>query len=184
MVQGTGVWLLLLAIILGGSGCCRLEEGAGSRTSAAALSDPVRIVLVRHAENSGDALTEAGWERAAHLAAMFEQGGVTHLYASDRVRAQETLKPLADRTALPVAVLPAADHAGWMETLTALPPGALAVVAGHSNTVPALVRDLGGSPDGLDDTGNLPHDTYDRVFVVVRGEGVPTAFLELRMGPH
>jgi phosphohistidine phosphatase SixA len=181
VVRVRGVWLLLAVMTLGGWACAPAQDETPAPASEAEPAAPVRIVLVRHAENTGDALTEAGWRRAENLAAMFEHSGVTHLYASDRMRSQETLQPLAERTGLAVDVLPAADHAGWITALEGLPAGALAVVAGHSNTVPAMVRDLGGSVDRLDETGNLPHHTYDRIFLVVRGGEGPAACLDWHM---
>jgi hypothetical protein len=39
-------------------------------------------------------------------------------------------------------------------------------VCGHSNTVPKLVRALGGEPRGLDAKGNLPDDAYTRLYLL------------------
>ena len=53
----------------------------------------------------------------------------------------------------------------------ALPPGSVAVVAGHSNTVPDLVRKLGGSMAGLTEHPRygaiLEEHEYDRLVQVI-----------------
>ncbi len=75
-----------------------------------------------------------------------------------------------------------------LATLRALPPGTVAVVAGHSNTVPALVEGLGGEIDGLVDTPPygeiLGDDEYDRLFMVTlpAGKGTAVKAVELRYG--
>ena len=57
-----------------------------------------------------------------------------------------------------------------VEALRALPRGSVAVVCGHSNTVPDLVRRLGAEVTGLEEHPRygeiLPHDAYDRLFLV------------------
>ncbi len=156
---------------------------------------PVTVLVVRHAEaepSTADerdpALTEPGAERADALARLLAAADVTHLFASEYRRTRDTLAPLAARTGLAVAPRPARDHAGIAAELRALPPGSIAVVAGHSNTVPALVEALGGRIEGLETHPThgalLGHDEHDRLFAVTL-PGVPGAApraIELRYG--
>ena len=138
---------------------------------------PVAVFLVRHAEKAAEGgedpgLSERGRARAEALATLLSRAHVTHLFASEFKRAVETLAPLAKRTALEVTTIPAKDAARQLGALRALPAGSVAVVAGHSNTIPGLVCDLGSgrAPAELDCSPagrRLPEDAYDRLFLVL-----------------
>lgn len=178
------------------------DPGAGAARSAreSAAAEPVRSVtvfVVRHAEAADDgsrdpALAEAGRARADELARLLGHAGVTHAFATSFARTRETLAPLARAAGIEVASYPAGDARALAATLSALPAGSVAVVAGHSNTVPAIVRALGGELPGLTGleevrgTPTLPHDAYDRLFAVtvLRGESASTCVnaFELRYG--
>ncbi|MCZ6596244.1 MAG: phosphoglycerate mutase family protein [Planctomycetota bacterium] len=151
---------------------------------------PVTVFLVRHAEKATSPesdrdpeLSEAGAKRAAHLARLLSKAGVTHLYASEYRRTQATLAPLAKKVGIELEVVSARSPGAQTEALVDLPPGSVAVVAGHSNTVPRLVEALGGEVRELADA-SLGHDEYDRLFVVTlpAGEGAATQTIELRYG--
>jgi hypothetical protein len=129
--------------------------------------------------------------RAAELARVLGGTHVTHLFASEFKRTQQTLQPLAERTGVQVRVVPAGDAAAQIDALRQLPAGSTAVVAGHSNTIPALVEKLGGSIEHLEETprGRMLADAeHDRLFLVVlpapgaRAETAPRACVELRYG--
>ena len=142
---------------------------------------PRTVILVRHAEKAQDGtvnppLSEEGTARAEELALLLGGAGVTHLFSSEYLRTQATLQPLADASGLEVLVRPAREMGPFLEELRRLPSGAVACVAGHSNTVPALVRGLGG-----DAAGSLEEDEYDKLFLVtLTGEGSST--LQLSFG--
>lgn len=163
--------LVLLLLVL--SACSKAPAPAPSAspapmTVAAALAPaaaPAQVFLVRHAEKALDQgedpdLTPAGQARAEALAVVLGNAGVTHLFATEYRRTQRTLEPLATRLGLTVVVVPAKDSAGQLARLRELPPGAVAVVAGHSNTIPGLVRGLGARAQDLTDAD------YDRLFAV------------------
>jgi len=147
--------------------------GPESRAPAA----PVTVFLVRHAEKAAEGgenpgLSERGRARAEALATLLSQAHVTHLFSSEFKRAAETLAPLVRRTGLEVETIPAKDAARQLRALRDLPAGSVAVVAGHSNTIPGLVCDLGGgpAPAGLDCSPagrRLPEDAYDHLFLVL-----------------
>ena len=152
---------------------------------------PVVVFLVRHAETAADTrtssdpdLSEAGSSRAAALARLLGHVGATHLYSSEYQRTQATLAPLAEAVGHEVEVVPAGKSRSQVEALRALPAGAVAVVAGHSNTVPQLVRLLGGELEGLGPNGAMDHGSYDRVIQVILspGEGAGVHTLDLRYG--
>lgn len=130
------------------------------------------VVFVRHAEKADDGtpdppLTERGQRRAACLAALLEGFEPDHLLTSQYQRTRATLEPLAAARGVAPEVVEASDDQAWAAVLHELPPGSRAVVAGHSNTLPAWVAELGGEVQGLDDQGNIPHDDYDRMITVI-----------------
>lgn len=170
------------------------NEAGGARESVPGV---VTVLLVRHAE-AGDNdprdpdLAPPGQERARQLARVLQDVPVTHLFASEYRRTQQTLEPLAAQSGRDIQIHEARDAAGLVARLRQLPEGAHAVVAGHSNTVPDLVRRLGGDPGGLLEHPKhgwlLPHDEHSRLFVVTldRVPGAATArfsgCLQLRYG--
>jgi phosphohistidine phosphatase SixA len=172
-----------LALLLAGGLALLVARGAGAQgtpaaPAAAALAlDARTVIVVRHAEKdaSGDprdpSLSAAGAERAHALAKLLAPAGVDALFASEYKRTRETLAPLAQLCEKPVTAVPAGKPAELLAALEALPAGSVAVVAGHSNTVPALVRALGATPTGTS-TGPqgemLADDAYGRMFVLTR----------------
>jgi len=131
--------------------------------------EPVIVFVVRHAEKvTGEqdpGLTARGLARAQALASMLGGAGVTHLYATEYRRTQDTLGPLAESSGHEVRLSPARDVAAQARQLETLPPGSVAVVAGHSNTVTALVVELSGQ-DGASVAG-FDESIYDRLYMVV-----------------
>lgn len=129
------------------------------------------VLVLRHAEKDpqGDpkdpGLSEAGRARAQALARLVGPAKPTHLFASEYQRAQRTLEPLAQALGLKVEVVPAGKGAELAQRLRGLPEGSVSVVAGHSNTVPALVEALGGKLERLE-KGNLAETEYGRLFVL------------------
>lgn len=128
------------------------------------------VVLVRHAEKAKGGedppLTEAGKARAQCLADLLGPAAVTDVLSTDYQRTRDTVAPVAAAHGRTVEVLADADTEGWVQRLRALPPGAVAVVAGHSNTIPTLIERLTGREVAIE------HDVYDRLFVLaLQGEG-------------
>jgi len=163
---------LALAAALGAP----FARAAGQEDGDAALLERLRfpktVIVVRHAEKAADGtpdpdLSEAGVARAQALAHMLEHAGVTPLYASEYRRTQQTLEPLSLLTGAAIQVVPARDPAAVLSAIAELPRNSVAVVAGHSNTVPGLVAALakGSRPFQLKD------EDYDRMYLVTRVDG-------------
>ena len=133
-------------------------------------------------------MSEAGTARATELARVLGALAVTHLFANAYRRTQLTLQPLAAARKVAVETYDARDLEKLAAQLRGLPAGSVAVVAGHSNTTPALAQLLGGTLSGLDEKGQLPDDEYDRLVVqtlvacVEQDEQRAVATLELRYG--
>ncbi len=169
------VLVVLLGVLLGACSTPARSEGTATPRHAAEPVGPVSlIVFVRHAEKAGDGtndppLTSAGEERAACLARALAPLQPDHLLTSEYRRTRATLQPLAEAIGIePRPPVAAKELDAWTKTLLELPPGARAVVAGHSNTIPAWAAALGVALPGLDADGNIPHDDYDRMIFVVR----------------
>jgi broad specificity phosphatase PhoE len=138
------------------------------------------VILVRHAERAGGmtlaaGISEAGSCRAGVLARILADAGVTHIYVTEVERTQQTAEPLAKKLALRPEVVPAKDIDGLISRLRGEPPGAVALVVAHGDTLPAIVGRLGG--------GAVPPvgDTeYDRFYVVTLAGAGPASVLLLR----
>lgn len=146
---------------------------------AADTASPV-LILVRHAEKADDDprdpdLTAEGRARAAALAALLADAGVTRILSSDYRRTRETARPLAEHIGLDVELYDARDLEGLAAELRRAT--GVVVVVGHSNTTPELARLLGAG-----DTPSMPDEEYDRLIVLaLDGDGAPRT-LTLRFG--
>ena len=148
------------------------------------------IIIVRHAEQQtgdGDDLSEAGRHRAERLAAMLKDAGVTHIFVSNRRRTLETAQPLArlhHLSATPVPI-PAGPRGkidpselqvrATIAALVRLPRTAVALVVGHSDTVPIFLRRL-GYPTAV----TIPDNEFDNVFIVTPRASRAPAVVRLR----
>lgn len=161
-----------------------------AQSAAEAAAKPVTVFVVRHAEKAvtdpparDPELSEAGAERARALERLLAKAGVTHLYCTEFLRTRATVEPLGETLGLEPETIAANASGEQIAALRALRPGAVALVAGHSNSVPQLVAGLGGLVPELEQ-GKLAEDEYDRLFVVTlpAGPGAATQTLELRYG--
>jgi phosphohistidine phosphatase SixA len=131
------------------------------------------IVLTRHAErldqSTDSPLSAHGEARATRLADILSDLPITHIFATTYQRTQATVAPLAKAKGVETTVFPANDVDALTARLRALGPEATAVYAGHSNTVPAVLKGL-GHPEVL----SIADAEYSNLFIVVmRGAGPP-----------
>ncbi|HVH40785.1 MAG TPA: phosphoglycerate mutase family protein [Labilithrix sp.] len=174
-----------LALVIGcGTGDTRPSGPATATTSTssgAACSRGRAFVVVRHAEKASTdkdtSLSERGQARAKVLASMLASAGVTRLVATQYKRTQETLAPLAERTSLTVDVRPAEKTAELVGELRAAPDGAVVVIATHSNILPLIVKELGGTQLRGVEGDTLPEDDYSRVVVITHACGASLPFV-------
>lgn len=128
---------------------------------------PTTVFVVRHAEKMSPTardpdLSPAGHDRARRLGEMLAAVPITGAYASQFKRTQQTLAPLAEaRDGVDVKVIDARDPNGLAETIRVDHRGGNVAVAGHSNTVPAVLRAL-----GVEDAPNIADSEYDNLFIV------------------
>lgn len=150
-------------------------------TAAAAAAQPV-VFLVRHAEraDSGTSgagmmkddpdLSAAGRSRAASLAGMLKDAGITAIVTTEYRRTKQTAEPLATALGIQLTVISAKDSAGLAARLAAQSGNVL--VVGHSNTLPDVIAAL-----GLREKVEIPEEAFDNLFIVVRGS--PPTLLRL-----
>ncbi|HVS12948.1 MAG TPA: histidine phosphatase family protein [Thermoanaerobaculia bacterium] len=173
---GVRRWAGVAALLAVWSGC----HGPASGPSEAAVGPPAgepaaaTVYLVRHAEKEAEAgldppLTAEGAARARALAELLAGAPIGSVVATEFLRTQQTVAPLAERLGLEVEVVVAAAGDALVARLRAGAPGSGALVAGHSNTVPALIAAL-----GVEEAVEIPEDRYGDLFVVRLEEGRTT----------
>ena len=138
----------------------------------ASAAPPTTVILVRHAEKasaeSDPPLTPAGETRAQNLATMLAKSGVTTIYTTPFTRTRNTAAPLAAALSLtPIEVMPGPTYAADMAAkLRALPAGSTALVVGHSNTTPNVMKALGiANAPSIDDATE-----FNNMFIVTLAE--------------
>jgi broad specificity phosphatase PhoE len=118
-----------------------------------ASASTTTIIVMRHAEKAllpaeDPPLSIAGEGRARELAHVLGQAPpefrVQGIFVSEFRRAQDTVRPLANRLGVPVIVVPAADTALVAERSRSEYRGGRVLIVGHSNTVPEIVEKLSG----------------------------------------
>ena len=132
------------------------------------FSRPVTtVILVRHAEkkiepnNQDPDLAPEGVERAQEIARMFGDAGVNAIYATQFKRTQQTVKPLSERTGVPVTLFNASQTTDLLRQIQTSDRGKTIFVAGHNNTVPAIVSELSGETYPV-----IPESEYDNLYIV------------------
>ena len=151
-------------------------------TNAPQENKPTTIIFVRHAEKAavtGDdpPLSEAGIKRAAALRHVLEKSGVSAIYATQYQRTKQTVEPLAQALKIPITQIDAKSTEILVAQIREKHRGATVVVAGHSNTVPAIIKALGAA-----EAPAIADDVFDNFFVLTIAEKSPARLLHLRYG--
>ncbi len=144
-------------------------------TFSLAAEDTV-VLLLRHAEKAhkGDRaeLSRVGHRRAANLPFEFAAFRLTALFASNLVRTQQTLAPLAKILALPLQIYPRGDERALGRRIRADFRGRTVLVCGHSDTLGELVAALG------DPTPFPEVEGYGRYWILRVADGSGTVTLK------
>lgn len=126
------------------------------------------IFLVRHAEKAAGEeandpdLSEAGRARAEALALLLKDAGLTAIYATEFKRTQQTAASVARSGGIEVTIIAAKEIGTLVAQLKET--GRNALVVGHSNTIPEILKAL-----GVADSVTLGEMDYDNLFVLARG---------------
>jgi broad specificity phosphatase PhoE len=134
------------------------------------------VVVIRHADKGPNAIADAplsppGEQRAVRLAQMFGDGEkfgrVTKVYVTNTRRAQQTVAELVQRLGVKAEVVDAKSSAAQLaRRVLRENRGGLALVVGHSNTVPEIV----GAMADVKDVPPIGDEEFDTMYVVT----VPT----------
>jgi broad specificity phosphatase PhoE len=135
------------------------------------------VFLVRHAEKAANPpedppLLEAGSLRAQELARILGRAGIKAIYTSQFLRTKQTAEPLARLLGVASTTVPirmsasnpreiSQDSFKEMAEKVYARAGENALIVGHSNTVPEVIRALGG-----DTVPTIDEKEFDDLFVV------------------
>lgn len=150
-----------------------------------AFADNRLIILVRHAEKAdapaGDpTLSDDGHARALALVSALQRTQLSQLIATQYQRTQQTLLPMSSERHLPITVVAAekpleAHIQQIVEQVHAVKGNSL--IAGHSNTVPLLIKALGGP-----EIPTIAEDDYSQLFLLSIHDGQPASLISTRYG--
>lgn len=141
--------------------------------SATHVSAQHTVFVVRHAEKAvaggqggmmadDPDLSDEGRARAESLAWMLKAAGIKAIFATEYKRTQQTVAPLANALGLQVMSISSRESAKVTEMVKKADGNVL--VAGHSNTVPEILKML-----GILDPVTIDESEYDNLFIVSTG---------------
>ncbi len=145
------------------------------------------VIFVRHAEKAAEpaddpGLSPAGQRRVAELTRQLVDAdvvaGVDAVYSTPYRRTEETARPIAEALGLPLNSYDAADTEAIMEYIVKEHKGKIILVVGHSNTLPALIGNMGASKK----VPPIAEDEYDNIYVVSIPWFGKTKTIRLRYG--
>jgi phosphohistidine phosphatase SixA len=158
---------------------------AAAQPAPPATAGQPAIFVVRHAERadggggaspmtgSDPDLSDAGRARAASLAMILKNAGITAIFTTEYKRTRQTAEPLARQLGLEVATVPAKDLPGLVEQAKAAKGNVL--IVGHSNTVPGVLKAF-----GVAEPVSIADAEYDNLFVVTPGTAPQVLRLRFR----
>ena len=177
LTRGRWSWLAPALLLVSTCVCAGQAADAKPAQGDTGAGKVTTVFLVRHAERATEPaqdppLTEAGKARAEALARLLSGAGVKAVYTSQFARTKQTAEPLAKLLGVPVnpvplAVKPDKPREVSEQSIRELKSkieghaGGAVLVVGHTNSIPDLIRELGG-----DVVPNIPEDKFDNLFVV------------------
>jgi len=144
---------------------------------------PTTVFLVRHAEKEDvpkqdPPLKKEGVARSQELARILSTAGIKAIYTSQFLRTKQTAEPLAAKTGVSVTALTlkpnpsnlrliAEESTAELVNKILQRPGDTALVIGHSNWIPDVIKMLGG-----DVVPTIDEQKFDDLFIVtIYGKG-------------
>lgn len=140
----------------------------------ASAAEPTIVFVTRHGEKGAEGkdpdLTPQGQARARTVATLLRKAGVRQVFSTDTRRTRQTAQPTATQAAVEVQPYNPAKPAEVVAKIRSL--GGTTLLVGHSNTVPDLVKLLGGTASDIAD------DEFDRLYqVIIAPDGTVTTVL-------
>jgi len=138
---------------------------------------PITVFLIRHAERQDEPrqdppLTDAGVARSQALARLLSNAGVKAIFTSQYTRTKQTAEPLATKLGLTVAPFTlklnpsnprqiAEESTAEVTNKILERSGQSVLVVGHSNSIPDVIKMLGG-----DTVPTIDERKFDDLFIV------------------
>jgi phosphohistidine phosphatase SixA len=141
------------------------------------------ILLVRHADidlpprSADPPLNAAGRTRAEQLAFIAGDAGVSTIFTSTLVRTKQTVAPLATRLGIVSRVAPEPEVLA--KDVLSGSVGDAIVIAGHSNTIPPMIKALGVAAAAIPVIGERD---FDNLFIVTLTSSGEAGLLRLKYG--
>lgn len=140
------------------------------------------VLLLRHAEKSSvggsdPILSPEGEARAQTLVHVGGEADISTIYATEFIRTQQTVQPLANYLGLSVSQYDAGDAAGLVDEIKSNHAGKTIVVVGHSNTLSEIIQEFGGNP-----IDPIAESEFDNLFIITMFRCRGTKVLHLKYG--
>ena len=160
-------------------GRCDAEHGSVDSISIEGEHEekPTTVFIVRHAEKAkspadNPQLTREGERRAMTLAHLLSQSGVTAVFSTNTTRTVETVNNYASSKNIHIQLYETVEDI--KRIIQSDYRGKTVLVAGHSNTVPDMIKAFGiQSPPKID-------DEYNNLFIVMIVSDDNTSMITLK----
>jgi 2,3-bisphosphoglycerate-dependent phosphoglycerate mutase len=184
----------MLMVLQGGS------QNGGSQTQVVPRSDTVHVhdtkliptlvsdtattlIVLRHAEREGagndPGLSAAGAVRAEEIARVLSNVPVAAIYSTPFNRTRQTVQPLARIKGIPVSEYdPQKPFPALVAEIVAAAHGRVAVIVGHSNTVPGILRELSHNAFNI----AIGEQQFDNLFIVSLPDSLTPRITHLKFG--
>ena len=147
------------------------------------------VIFVRHAEKAltpedDPGLSRAGERRVAELTRQLVYAdvvaGIDAIYSTPYRRTLQTVRPLAEALDLPVHRYDPdpGQYEDFLEGIVDQHKGRIILVAGHSNTIPQLIAELGASKK----VPPIAENEYDNIYIISIPWFGKTKTIRLRYG--
>ena len=144
------------------------------------------VYLLRHAEKGAGSdpdLTPAGQARAQEFLRVLGNVTVNAIYSTNTKRTRQTAQPLATAKSLTIQIY---SDTSTANTILSGSNEQIAVIVGHSNTVPELITAFGATPPYT----YIPEKEFDNLFLLIvkktkkfgSGTDITTKLLHMKYG--
>jgi phosphohistidine phosphatase SixA len=141
------------------------------------------LIILRHAEQASSGndpgLSSAGMARAAEVVRLLNNVPVAGIYTTPFERTRQTVQPLASAKGINISEYdPGKPYPQLVTEIVAATHGRVAVIVGHSNTVPEILRELSHNSFNI----TIGEGVYDNLFIVSLPDDLSARITHLKYG--